>query len=84
MRSFMTRKAYARFLVKICTRSARLQGAGLPAMLRLFVDLVLFGYPTPFLLGEFFIAAILPDNLRVRLRPALLNWRKAHPRLLGA
>lgn len=82
--SLMTRKAYARFLVKICTRAARLQGAGLPAILRLLCDLILFGYPTPLLLAEFFVAAIVPDNLRLRLRPALLNWRKAHPRLLGA
>jgi hypothetical protein len=79
----MTRKAYSRFLVKICARSAKLQGAGLPAMLRLLCDLLVFGLPTPLLLAEFFVAAILPDNLRLRLRPAVQNWRRTHPRLLG-
>jgi len=82
-RSLMTRKAYARFLVKICVPSARQQGAGLPAMLHLFSDLVLLGTPTPFLVAEFFVAAMLPDKLRLRLRPALQSWRSAHPALLG-
>jgi glycosyltransferase involved in cell wall biosynthesis len=80
-RSLMTRKAYARLVVKICTRSARLQGAGLPALLLLFRDLIRYGNPTPVLFAEFFIAAILPDNLRARLRPAILHLRGAHPRL---
>jgi len=83
-RPLMTRKAYARFLVKISVPTARLQGAGFAALLHLFSDLVLFGYPSPFLLAEFFVAAMLPAKLRLRLRPALQNWRKLHPGWFGA
>jgi glycosyltransferase involved in cell wall biosynthesis len=83
-RPLMTRKAYARFVVKICTRSALLQGAGISALLRLFRDLVLLGSPTPLLLAEFFVSATLPDTLRARIRPLLLSLRKAVPRPAGA
>jgi glycosyltransferase involved in cell wall biosynthesis len=83
-RSLMTRKAYARFVVKICTRSALLQGAGLPAFLPLFRDLLLLGYPTPLLLAEFFVSATLPDRLRHRLRPVVLHLRSAVARMVGA
>jgi glycosyltransferase involved in cell wall biosynthesis len=83
-RALMTRKAYARFVVKICTRSALLQGAGLSAFVALFRDLVVLGSPTPLLLAEFFVSATLPDRLRARIRPTLLNLQKAIPRLPGA
>jgi glycosyltransferase involved in cell wall biosynthesis len=80
-RGLMTRKAYSRFLVKICTRSAMLQKAGPPALVKIFRDLLLLGCPTPFLLAEFLVSALLPDSLRRRLRPTLQHWRKAHPAL---
>jgi glycosyltransferase involved in cell wall biosynthesis len=75
-RGLMTRKAYARFLVKICTRSAMMQKAGPPALLRIFRDMVMYGRPTPFLLGEFLVSAALPDDLRLRLRPLVQGWRR--------
>ena len=77
-RALMTRKAYARFLVKICARGAMIQNAGPPALLRIFRDLVLLGRPTPFLVAEFFVCVLLPETLRLRLRPAVQSWRKAH------
>jgi glycosyltransferase involved in cell wall biosynthesis len=80
-RRLMTRKAYTRFLVKICTRSAMLQNAGLPALLRLLRDILFLGLPTPFLLAEFFVCALVPDDLRLRLRPIVQSWRASHPRL---
>jgi hypothetical protein len=43
--------------------------------------LLLLGRPTPFLLAEFLVSALLPDSLRRRLRPTLQHWRKAHPAL---
>ena len=79
-RSLMTRKAYSRFLVKICTRSAMLQKAGPPALLRLFRALIFLGLPTPFLLAEFMVCAMVPDGLRLRLRPIVQSWRRSHPR----
>jgi len=79
-RSLMTRKAYSRFLVKICTRSAMLQQAGLPALLRLLRDLILLGLPTPFLLAEFIVCAIVPDDLRLRLRPIVQSRRRTRAR----
>ena len=77
-RALMTRKAYARFLVKVCARSAMIQNAGPPALLKIFRGLVFLGRPTPFLLAEFFVCALLPETLRMRLRPAVQSWRKAH------
>jgi hypothetical protein len=77
-RALMTRKAYARFLVKICARSAMMQSSGPRALLRIFRDLVFLGQPTPFLLAEFLICAVLPETLRMRLRPAVQSWRRVH------
>jgi glycosyltransferase involved in cell wall biosynthesis len=79
-RSLMTRKAYSRFLVKICARSAMLQKAGAPALLRLLRDLIVLGWPTPFLLAEFMVCAMVPDDLRLRVRPILQRWRGHHAR----
>jgi hypothetical protein len=58
-----------------------LQKAGPPALVKIFRDLLLLGRPTPFLLAEFLVSALLPDSLRRRLRPTLQHWRKAHPAL---
>jgi glycosyltransferase involved in cell wall biosynthesis len=80
-RVLMTRKAYGRFLVKICVRSAMMQRAGARAIVRLLRDLVFLGLPTPFLLAEFLVCVVVPDDLRLRLRPVLQSWRRSHPRL---
>jgi glycosyltransferase involved in cell wall biosynthesis len=77
-RGLMTREAYARFLVKICARSAMIQNSGPPALLRIFRDLVFLGRLTPFLFAEFLVCMLLPETLRMRLRPAVQSWRKAH------
>jgi spore coat protein SA len=77
--SLMTRKAYAGFLVKICARAAMTQKAGPRAMLNLLRDLLVIGRPTPALLAEFIVCLLLPNDVRLRLRPAIQSWRKAHP-----
>jgi hypothetical protein len=80
-RSLMTGKAYARFLVKICTRSATLQNAGPPALFKIFCGLLGRGRPTPFLFAEFFVSALLPDSIRKRLRTKVKHWQKNHATL---
>jgi glycosyltransferase involved in cell wall biosynthesis len=79
--TFMTRKAYSRFIVKICVRGAIAQHAGLRALLQLLSDLIMRGHPTPKLLGEFFINIALPISVRCRLRTVAQNCEKAYASL---
>lgn len=74
-RSLMTRVAYGRFLVKICTRSAVMQRAGAAVYFLLFRELLLAGRPTPKLLGEFAACLVIPEGMRLRLRAMILRWR---------
>ena len=64
----MTRKAYARFLVKICARSAMIQGAGPPALL---ADIARSGrsWPTDTVFAGrvSLLCTLLPETLRMRL-----------------
>lgn len=76
--AWMTRKAYAMFLVKICARSAALQSGGFRSALFLLRELITIGRPTPTLLGEFALAFALPEPLRLRLRYATLRLRGVH------
>jgi glycosyltransferase involved in cell wall biosynthesis len=82
-RSLMTRKAYSRFLVKICLRSAMAQEAGGRAVLRLLRDVIARGLPTPLLMAEFVVGAVVSEGLRLRLRPMVQRLRRPHPRAAG-
>jgi glycosyltransferase involved in cell wall biosynthesis len=83
----MTRKAYSRFLVKICARSAKLQGAGLPAMLRLLCDLLVFSdsagqppsAPPPRSAELAQDSSAAPRHLKQTLRSAHAERQRDHP-----
>lgn len=65
---WMTRRAYARFLVKICARQAAEQRAGLQAFCRLAHDLLIVGRCSPALFAEFLVSILLPESARMWLR----------------
>ena len=73
--ALMTRQAYSTFLVKICVRSALIQGEGRQALSLLLRELFLVGRPTPLLLGDFLASIAIPEALRLRLRYVLVWLR---------
>jgi glycosyltransferase involved in cell wall biosynthesis len=75
-KEMMTRRAYSMFLVKICVRSARIQGAGVAQISSLLHDLMVIGTPTPRFLLEFAVCVFVPEDLRRRLRYAWLASRR--------
>jgi glycosyltransferase involved in cell wall biosynthesis len=75
--SSMTPKGYAMFLVKICVRGAAVQQDGVRTMVFLLREVLLVGQATPLILGEFFVAVVVPENIRLWLRHGFTWFRSA-------
>jgi glycosyltransferase involved in cell wall biosynthesis len=76
--NWMTKKAYARFLVKICTRQARQQHAGIRTFWELARELLLVGECSVSLFAEYLVAILLPETIRLWIRG--LVFAKRSPR----
>ena len=74
---YITRKAYATFLVKICVRGAMIQHEGRQAIGFLLREILLVGRPGPLVLGDLAATIAIPEALRLRLRYGLMRLRGA-------
>ena len=67
-RALMTRRAYSRFIAGSCAGTAMRDHAGMPALIRLLIESVLRGLPTPVTLTLVIGAFLVTPDTRRRLR----------------
>jgi len=72
---WMTPRAYAMFLVKICVRGAVDQGEGWLGLCFLLREIIVRGRPSAMILAEFAAAVFMPERLRMWLRNFLGKLR---------
>ncbi len=70
-RTLMTRRAYSRFIVGSCAGAAVRDHAGPRALVRLLVECVYWGLPTPLTIALLFGAFLVTPDARRRLRDRL-------------
>jgi glycosyltransferase involved in cell wall biosynthesis len=72
---WMTPRAYAMFLVKICVRAAVDQGEGWLGLCFLLREIIVRGRPSATILAEFAAAVFMPERLRMWLRKFFCKLR---------
>lgn len=80
-RHLMTGRGYSYFVVKICAKSARTQGAGEKVFWQLFRE-CLSGAPTPRILGQLLVMALLPKAWETQMRRQVAALETAGLRLV--